>query len=90
MKATLRLGGGHRSVERVEDTSEILEAERADARTDRVDEPHYKTARLADDWESVPNSFDAVEFAYISDLLTDEDYAAIVEAAPAAESSAND
>jgi len=48
-------------------------------------EPQYKTTGLADDWQTVPNSFDAVEFAYISlDLLTDEDYAAIVEAAPAA------
>lgn len=48
-------------------------------------EPQYKTTGLADDWETVPNSFDAVEFAYISlDLLTDEDYAAIVEAAPSA------
>jgi len=52
-------------------------------------EPQYKTTGLADDWESVPNSFDAVEFAYISNLLTDEDYAAIVEAAPTAGSSAN-
>ena len=52
-------------------------------------EPQYKTSGLGDDWQIVENSFDAVEFAYISDLLTDEDYAAIVEAAPAAESSAN-
>lgn len=45
-------------------------------------EPQYKTTGLADDWETVPNSFDAVEFAYISlDLLTDEDYAAIVSVA---------
>lgn len=43
-------------------------------------EPQYKTTGLADDWQTTPNSFDAVEFAYISlDLLTDEDYAAIVE-----------
>lgn len=53
-------------------------------------EPQYKTTGLADDWQTAPNSFDAVEFSYISlDLLTDEDYAAIVEAAPAAASSAN-
>jgi hypothetical protein len=42
-------------------------------------EPQYKITGLADDWEAVPNSFDAVDFAYISDLLTGEDYAAIVE-----------
>ncbi len=43
-------------------------------------EPQYKTTGLGDDWQTVPNSFDAVEFAYISlDLLTDDDYAAIVE-----------
>lgn len=47
-------------------------------------EPQYKTTGLADDWEVVPNSFDAVEHAYISlDLLTDEDYAEIAEGAPA-------
>lgn len=46
-------------------------------------EPQYKTTGLADDWESVPNSFDAVEYAYISlDLLTNEDHAAIVAQAP--------
>lgn len=46
-------------------------------------EPQYRTTGLADDWETVPNSFDAVEFAYISlDLLTDEDYATIARSAP--------
>lgn len=47
-------------------------------------EPQYRTTGLADDWEILDNSFDAVEHAYISlDLLTEEDYAAIVAAAPA-------
>lgn len=42
-------------------------------------EPQYKTTGLGDDWQSVPNSFDAVEFAYMSlELLTDDDYAEIV------------
>lgn len=46
-------------------------------------EPQHKTTGLADDWETVPNSFDAVEFAYMSlNLLTDEDYAAIARRAP--------
>lgn len=41
-------------------------------------EPQYRTTGLADDWEFVDNSFDAVEHAYVSlNLLTDEDYAAI-------------
>ncbi len=44
-------------------------------------EPQYRIVGLADDWEFVDNSFDAVRFAYASDLLTDEDYAAIVAAA---------
>lgn len=42
-------------------------------------EPQYKTTGLEDDWQMVPNSFDAVEFAYMSlDLLTEEDYTAIL------------
>lgn len=46
-------------------------------------EPQYKTTGLADDWQTVPNSFDAVEFAYIAlDLLSDEEYAVIVSAVP--------
>ncbi|WP_447946454.1 hypothetical protein [Microbacterium lacticum] len=44
---------------------------------------HYelqcKTTGLAGDWQTVPNSFNAVGFAYKSlELLTDEDYAEIV------------
>jgi hypothetical protein len=46
-------------------------------------EPQYTTTGLDDDWRIVDNSFDAVEFAYMSlGLITDDDYAAIVEAAP--------
>lgn len=44
-------------------------------------DPQYRTKGEADDWESVDNSFDAVEFAYVSDLITDADYDAIVDAA---------
>lgn len=47
-------------------------------------EPQYRTKGLGDDWRIVPNSFDAVEFAYGSlCLLSDEDYTAIAAAAPA-------
>lgn len=42
-------------------------------------EPQYKTTGLADDWQIVENSFDAVEFAYMSlKLISADDYAAIV------------
>lgn len=48
-------------------------------------EPQYKTTGLTDDWEQVDNSFDAVYHAYIGlNLLSGEDYAAIVAAAPGA------
>ncbi|WP_194384367.1 hypothetical protein [Microbacterium luteum] len=48
-------------------------------------EPQYRTTGLADDWEFVDNSFDAVKHAYIAlDLLTDADYAAIASAASSA------
>ena len=48
-------------------------------------EPQYRTTGLADDWEIVDNSFDAVELAHISlNLLTEADYAAIASAAPTA------
>lgn len=45
-------------------------------------EPQYRTSGEADDWESVPNSFDAVEFAYVSEIITDADYDDIVDAQP--------
>lgn len=45
-------------------------------------EPQYKTSGLGDDWQIVENSFDAVEFAYMSlNLISADDYAAIAEAA---------
>ena len=37
-------------------------------------EPQYKTTSLADDWETRPNSFDAVEYAFILGLIDEEDY----------------
>ncbi|KTR95674.1 hypothetical protein NS220_05220 [Microbacterium testaceum] len=37
-------------------------------------EPQYKTTGLADDWETRPNSFDAVEYAFIADLIDEHDY----------------
>lgn len=37
-------------------------------------EPPYKTTGLADDWESRPNSFDAVEYAFILGLIDENDY----------------
>ena len=41
-------------------------------------ESQYRTTGLGDVWQIAPNSFDAVEFAYMSlDLLTEGDYAAI-------------
>lgn len=44
--------------------------------------PQHKTTRL-DDWQIVPNGFDAVEFAYMSlDLLTDKEYRTILSEAP--------
>ncbi|WP_243233662.1 hypothetical protein [Microbacterium sp. CIAB417] len=37
-------------------------------------EPQYKTTGLADDWEARPNSFDAVEYAFILGLIDEDDY----------------
>lgn len=37
-------------------------------------EPQYKTTGLADDWEERPNSFDAVEYAFVADLIDEHDY----------------
>lgn len=41
-------------------------------------EPQYKTTGLADEWEERPNSFDAVEYAFIADLIDEEDYELIL------------
>lgn len=40
-------------------------------------EPQYRTQGLSDDWESRPDSFDAVEYAYAIDLLDDAEYGLI-------------
>ncbi|MDO8382330.1 MAG: hypothetical protein Q7T17_05060 [Microbacterium sp.] len=42
-------------------------------------EPTYRTTGLADDWESRPNSFDAVEYAYLTGLLDDDAYRYLFE-----------
>lgn len=45
-------------------------------------EPQYRTRGEGDDWKFVDNSFDAVEFAYMSlDLLSDQEYERIANAA---------
>lgn len=44
-------------------------------------EPQYKTTGLADDWEERPNSFDAVEYAYVSGLIDDGAYVKIFQCA---------
>lgn len=43
-------------------------------------EPQYKVKGEWDDWQSIDNSFDAVELAYVSELISDADYDAIVDA----------
>ena len=44
-------------------------------------EPTYRTGGLADDWETRPNSFEAVEHAFIIDLIDADDYRRIFERA---------
>jgi hypothetical protein len=34
----------------------------------------FKTTGFADDWETRPNSFDAVEYAFIVGLIDEDDY----------------
>lgn len=41
-------------------------------------EPQYRTTGLADDWEARPNSFDAVEYAFIVGLIDERDYELIL------------
>lgn len=43
-------------------------------------EPHYRTTGLADDWEFRDNSFEAVEYAFINDLIDESDYERIAQA----------
>lgn len=42
-------------------------------------EPRYRTTGLADDWEFRDNSFEAVEYAFINDLIDEGDYERIVQ-----------
>lgn len=37
-------------------------------------DPTYRTTGLTDDWEARPNSFDAVEYAYLTGVLDDDAY----------------
>lgn len=43
-------------------------------------EPHYRTSGLADDWEFRDNSFEVVEYAFMNDLIDENDYERIVQA----------
>lgn len=40
-------------------------------------EPSYRTRGLADDWETRPNSFDAVVYAYAVGVIDEETYGRI-------------
>lgn len=42
-------------------------------------EPKHRTRGLADDWESRPNSFEAVEYAFTIDLIDEDAYRRIFE-----------
>lgn len=42
-------------------------------------EPKFRARGLGDDWESRPNSFEAVEHAYVIGLIDENDYRRIVE-----------
>lgn len=53
-------------------------------------EPQYRTTGLADDWEFRDNSFDAVEYAFINDLIDGGDYERIVRTLDGDGSEAND
>ena len=44
-------------------------------------EPQQRTRGLTDDWESRPNSFDAVQYAYNLDLLDEDAYRRIADRA---------
>lgn len=45
-------------------------------------EPKHRTRGLVDDWESRPNSFEAVEYAYMADLIDEDAYRRIGERLP--------
>jgi len=42
-------------------------------------EPRHRTRGLADDWESRPNSFEVVEYAFMIDLIDEDAYWQILE-----------
>lgn len=42
-------------------------------------EPKHRTRGLADDWESRPNSFEVVEYAFTIDLIDEDAYQRILE-----------
>jgi hypothetical protein len=44
-----------------------------------VFEPKHRTRGLADDWESRPNSFEAVEYAFTRELIDEDAYRRILE-----------
>lgn len=58
---------------------EISKAELADALIRWQYEPQYKTTGLADDWEHRPNSFDAVYYAFVFDLIDERTYDLIAQ-----------
>lgn len=43
-------------------------------------EPQHRTSGLADDWEFRDNSFEVVEYAFMNDLIDENDYERIVRA----------
>lgn len=45
-------------------------------------EPKHRTRGLADDWESRPNSFEAVEYAFLADLIDEDAYRRIGDRLP--------
>ncbi|WP_396642896.1 hypothetical protein [Microbacterium sp.] len=42
-------------------------------------EPKHRNRGLADDWESRPNSFEVVEYAFMIDLIDEDAYRRILE-----------
>ena len=48
-------------------------------------EPQHRTRGLTDDWESRPNSFDAVEYAFHLGLLDEDAYRRIADRAGGSE-----
>lgn len=42
-------------------------------------EPKHRTHGQADDWETRPNSFEAVEYAFVANLIDEDAYRLIAE-----------